>query len=912
MMPGFLANMTFLNPWILAGLAFLPALWFLLRVTPPAPRRIKFPTTRFLAGLQPDEHTTSRTPWWILLLRILTVALVIVALARPILNPADILPGTGPVRIVIDNGWAAAQTWRQQMDEAQALSARAGREKREIYILTTAPEPGKENPAQSGPLSQGQADSMLSGLKPLPWRTDYDKAAKAALENTAGKDITSIWLADGLQDGYPDRMVRALEDQGTLLVKRPGERQLPVLLRPAPEADTALKTRVSLPPHMPHGLPLTLQALGTDGRVLDSKRQITEESAHTLDITFDLPPTLRQQVSQVRIAGRQGAGTVLMLDDSLSRRTVGIVAATGADENAPLIDESYYLRRALEPTSDLYAGTVDELLKKKPAVLVMPDIGAVPPDEMNRIEAWVRKGGLLLRFAGPHMTQGESFLTPVPLMKGGRALDGALTWEKPPHLAPFPQKSPYYGLAIPEDITVSRQILAEPVAGMDELTWAALEDGTPLITAKELDRGLLVLVHTTATPQWSDLALSGLFVQILQRTVSMAGHSATSGTATGALQPLLVLDGFGRAVQPEGFVQPVPADAFDDLVPSPVHPPGLYGRTGYQKALNLGSRLPALQELALPAGTKGENYGGGRETEMMPHLLTTAFVLFLTDWLVMILLQTGFYSYYLRRQAAAGVVALILLSCAALPAHAEASRDMVAYAGDLRLAYIRTGASDIDFKTQAGLDALTKVLSQRTSVEPQQAVPIDPATDELAFFPLIYWPLTPEQQALSPQAVRNVQSYLDHGGTILFDTRDRQSTPSSFPGSNIGGANAEALRRATAGLNIPPLEPLPKDHVLTKSFYLLQGFPGRYDGGALWVEESSASGRDGVSSVIVGSHDWAAAWAAADTGRPRLGGGPQQGEIALRFGVNLVMYALTGNYKADQVHLPHILERLGQ
>ncbi|HEY8192172.1 MAG TPA: BatA domain-containing protein, partial [Alphaproteobacteria bacterium] len=108
MTPGFLASMTFLNPWILAGLAFLPALWFLLRVTPPAPRRIKFPATRFLAGLQPDEHTTSRTPWWILLLRILTVALVIVALARPILNPADVLPGDGPVRIVIDNGWAAA------------------------------------------------------------------------------------------------------------------------------------------------------------------------------------------------------------------------------------------------------------------------------------------------------------------------------------------------------------------------------------------------------------------------------------------------------------------------------------------------------------------------------------------------------------------------------------------------------------------------------------------------------------------------------------------------------------------------------------------------------------------------------------------------------------------------------------
>jgi hypothetical protein len=102
--------------------------------------------------------------------------------------------------------------------------------------------------------------------------------------------------------------------------------------------------------------------------------------------------------------------------------------------------------------------------------------------------------------------------------------------------------------------------------------------------------------------------------------------------------------------------------------------------------------------------------------------------------------------------------------------------------------------------------------------------------------------------------------------------------------------------------------------VLTKSFYLLQDFPGRSAGGEVWVEEGSGDG-DGVSAVVIGGNDWAGAWATDDGGQPLFAvvpGGERQREMAYRYGVNLVMYALTGNYKADQVHVPAILERLGQ
>ena len=190
---------------------------------------------------------------------------------------------------------------------------------------------------------------------------------------------------------------------------------------------------------------------------------------------------------------------------------------------------------------------------------------------------------------------------------------------------------------------------------------------------------------------------------------------------------------------------------------------------------------------------------------------------------------------------------------------------------------------------------------------------VDVESDELIFFPLLYWPVTSGQPAPSPQAVERINRYIETGGTILFDTRDSaDGTPGPY---GSAAQSAERLKALVGGVKIPPLAPIPPDHVLTKSFYLLHEFPGRWSGGQLWVEPAEDRVNDGVSSVIVGGNDWAGAWAVDSDNRPELAvvpGGERQREMALRFGVNLVMYVLTGNYKSDQVHVPAILERLGQ
>ncbi len=930
-MTGLFANVVFLQPWILSALLVLPLLWYLLRVTPPVPRVIYFPATRFLAGLISEEQTPSKTPWWILLLRLLIAALIIIALARPVYNPAENIEGNGPVRLVMDNSWAGAQTWPLQMRAAEEALKQASREQREIYFLTTAPLPGTKGPLYKGPMAYQEAVSILRGLATQPWPADYKSSQALILENKPTRSVHSLWFGSGLDEGNISVLVQTLQSQGSLTYTGPEPLQLPLLLRPAQEKDTKsleeqrafVKVSIDAAPLVPDLLPVAVQAVSRSNQILDVQTVHLKRSQLPQNVLFDIPDPLRNEAGFFRISGMKGAGSLFLLDDQFQKRHVGIAEPAEDTDSAPLMNAGFYLKRALEPTATLTTDTLDALLKiESLSTIILPDVGAMPSDTLNALEQWVKAGGLLLRFSGPNLSesQGEQYLLPVRLRAGGRALEGSLSWDKPQGISAFEPNSPFYGLSIPPDIKVRQQVLADPAQDLEGKVWARLEDGTPLITGMPLERGLVVLIHTSATPDWSDLALSGLYVDMLNRLIKLAGHSVKSLNVNQSyLEPMQVLDGNGNLIPPPGYVQSLPADKISGFIPDSSHPPGIYGTGGFQVALNLGNALPPLAAVgALPSSVVQKYYNADYEVDLMPRLLYSALIFYLLDWVIMIVILSGglFPAFAQKRKRGFGVSSLAFLFFLTLPLSAAAEdsvaeKDMM-YANGFYLAYIQSGDSGLDAVTQRGLESLSEILTRRTSVEPDGVVSVNPETDNLAFFPIIYWAISPGKAPYSGKAMQNVQNYLDHGGTIVFDTRDQ----SGSTGSGTETEGSRTLQQMTGSLNIPPLIPIPKDHVLTRSFYLLKDFPGRYSGGTVWVEQHSAGGRDDVSSVIIGGNDWAGSWASSGVGssarQSMLFGGSKQEEMSLRFGVNLVMYALTGNYKNDQVHLPHILKRLDQ
>lgn len=924
---GLFANMVFLQPWILSALLALPVLWYLLRVMPPAPRVVAFPATRFLAGLISDEQTPSKTPWWVLLLRLIIAGLIILALARPVYNPAEGIPGSGPVRIVMDNGWGAAQNWPLQVEAAEEAIKQAARSQREIFILTTAAQPGEKLPLHSGPMAYEEAVSVLRGLMPQPWPADHKAAIESLSALKAKSSVTSLWFGNGLDEGDMKSFAQALQAQGSLRYTEPEPSRLPLLIRPGSDREDFAKDQkevgvalaVEMPDNAPDNFPVGVQAVSRGGQLLDVVNATLNNSKEPTQIFFALSERARAEASLFRLSGLRGAGAVFLMDDQFVRRHVGIAEAAENSDTAPLANAGFYLRRALEPHAQITTDTIDALLKKPDlSMIVLPDVGAMPSDTLNALEAWVKEGGLLLRFSGPNLSesQDELYLLPVKLRAGGRALEGSLSWEKPQGILPFAEDSPLYGLDIPTDVRVRRQVLADPSQEMEGKVWARLEDGTPLITGMALERGSVVLIHTTATPDWSDLALSGLYVDLLKRISSLSGGTANKALMKkqSYLDPVLTLDGHGVLGPPPATAQSLFAEDMEKAVPNSFHPPGIYGTAGTQFALNIGGALKPLRGAVLPSGVERNFYANDYEVDLTPSFLYGALMLYFADWLIMmVILAGGGLLSILRFSRKRILCALFALSFSFLgmaPAYAEESKppadlDMK-YANGFYLAYVRSGDPSVDAVTQNGLENLGAVLMRRSSAEPDGIVAVNPEKDELAFFPLLYWAIAPGKHSYSGQAMQNIQNYLDHGGTILFDTRDG--------GGVLETESSRSLRALTNTLNIPPLIPVPKEHALTRSFYLLENFPGRKSSGDVWVEQHSVSGRDDVSSVIIGGNDWAGCWAdsRASLMRTPTFGRSRQEEMCLRFGINLVMYALTGNYKNDQVHLPHILQRLDQ
>jgi hypothetical protein len=907
-----LGSLAFAAPWLLVGLLSLPILWWLLRVTPPAPRRLRFPAIRLLLGLVPKEETPAKTPLWLILLRMALAALIICALAHPLLNPAARLGGNGPLVLLIDNGWAAAKDWPARQTAIKDMIAQAEREDRRVVLVPTAPAAGDEAGRPLSLARAADARAAAQHIQPSPWPVDR-KAALARLEALAPSGtVDVVWISDGLDDGEATALAERLQRFGSLRFLSEEGSGLARLVAP-PERENADLTVAVRRATGGQEQQVSVRVTGDDGRLLAREPAHLAAGARSTDVRLAMPSELRNRAMRVEIEGESTAGAVMLLDERWRRRPVGIADIRPTAAAQPLLSGTYYLERALNPFSEVRHGRADELLKREIAVMILADAAPSSKAERDALVGWMEKGGVVLRFAGPDLAENGDDLLPVTLRRGGRTLGGALSWEQPAHLAPFTADSPFAGLPIPDDVTVSRQVLAEPSLDLGSKTWARLTDGTPLVTAERRGQGWLVLVHTTGSPEWSNLSLSGLFVEMLRRVVGMS--QGVAAASEGLLPPLETLDGQGHLQRAAATARPIQAGAFGETAVSAAHPPGFYGTADARRALNLSGRVKKLAAIEnLPAGVARETYARGGEIDLRPWLLAGALLLGLIDLVIAYALRglLGFAAPTLRRGAAAGALLLAL----ALPAgggRAQTDDDFVVKAtAEIRLAYVRTGVPEVDEVSRAGLVGLTQTLTRRTAVEAADPLEVDIEADELVFFPLIYWAVTPEQRPPSPQAVERLNRFLATGGTILFDTRDQGERG---PGAYAGGSGTERLRQLVRGLKIPSLQPIQPDHVLTKAFYLMQEFPGRWTGGGLWIEPTTDRINDGVATVMIGSNDYAGAWAVDGQGRPAfpvVPGGEAQREQAYRFGVNLVMYALTGNYKTDQVHVPAILERLGQ
>jgi hypothetical protein len=932
--------LAFAQPLVLLGLLGLPVLWWLLRLVPPRPQQINFPPTRLLFEIAPKEETPARTPWWLTLLRLLLATLIIIAAAGPLWNPPLATTSrSAPLLLLIDDGWSAAAAWDDRMRTADEIVARADADGRGVALL-----PLSDSVREVSLQAADAARVQLQAIKPKPQTVNRADALPAIARFLSGApDVEVVWLSDGVDLGKAGDFVRGL---GQAIGKHPltiveGGIAPPHALAAADNAAGALTVQVlrAQTGSAENGL---VHAIDLKGLPLGEAPFAFKSSDRETTATIDLPVEIRNDVARLEIAGERSSGAVQLLDKRWRRRTIGVVSGSAADRSQPLIGANYYLQRALAPFADVRvaegiapAEAVTRFLDQKMPMLILADVGNVAGEARVRLNKWIEDGGVLVRFAGPHLAGEDDDLVPVKLRRGGRTLGGSLSWEKPQHLAGFSRESPFAGMPVPNDVTVTRQVLAEPDAELTQRTWATLGDGTPLVTGQRRGKGVIVLFHVTADTRWSDLPISGAFVDMLKRLVGLAGSAppdsktAQNAAATQVVAPTRILDGFGAFGPAPSTARPLPVNFSGRATAD--HPPGFYGPPEGLVAVNTldAADRPAPIDFS-PLNARHDVYRHGEPLDLRGPVFLAAFALLALDALVMLMLSGGLAMLTRRRASAALAIAVFASAMVhGLPVQAQSSSSSAAETEfamkstlQTRLAYVITGDPQVDAISKAGLQGLTLFLAQRTALEAGEPVGLDPARDELAFFPLIYWPVLTNAAKPSQEALTRMDTYMKRGGTILFDTRDAIE---SIPGESGSTPGMTALRTILSSLDIPELEPVPRDHVLTKTFFLLRDFPGRYTEGQLWVEALPEASEDdpnrpvragdGVSSILITSNDLAGAWAIGPDGQPMLPlvpGDPRQREFAFRAGVNIVMYVLTGNYKADQVHIPALLERLGQ
>lgn len=914
----------FLAPWFLFGLVALPILWVLLRATPPAPVRRVFPGIGLLFGLQDERVEPDKTPWWLLLLRMIALAAVIFALAGPILNPDQLARSERPLLLLADRSWSEASDWGERQQALQDKLTQARLEGRQVAFLDLSV-------SSDDKITFGDASLLMdeiSALSPRAWQPSLTNALAGLPAETDAFD--TFWLASPLVWDGQARLAQELQSYGAVEVftrmnpiygLRPMALQDGVIILTAVRADALGDIEISA------------NAIGT---APDGSRQQLELVAfdfadgETVATTqLDVPAEIRNRVELLKIVDAQNAGAVTLAGNALQRREVAVIAAEGdGQELMKLLSAQHYLRQALSPSSELLQGAISQIVQANPDVIILADIPRVADPEP--VLEWVAQGGVLLRFAGPRLaaaqiSNGDSEpdpLLPVRLRAGGRSLGGAMSWGSPKTLQPFAPETLFHGLPTPDEVRVSAQVLAQPGPDLAQSVLASLDDGTPLVTRKNHGAGSIILVHVTANAEWSTLPLSGLFLSMLDRMINSGGRGALGAEIDPAALYELeqALDGYGQLITSQTGTPITGAD----LQATPLgvsQPPGLYQSTKGPFARNLLTADAELTRAQWGDGISLVGPGGNSPLSLSGWFFAAAGIALLLDILAALWLA-GRLRY----------AAVMLLSVAAVglatgeKAQAQTTTDaeILQILDGVVLGYIRTGNTRQDRLSEAGMIGLSQVLSRRTSIEPLDPVAINLDQDELSVFPFIYWPILPDAHRPSEAAYARLNAYIQRGGMILFDTRDAHLR--AGPGQT---AETKRLQEIARGLNIPALAPLPKDHVLTRSFYLLQEFPGRHPGPPPWVEAPPPDAgvapegmpfrnlNDGVTPVVIGGNDWAAAWAVGNNGRPLLPvgrgyAGERQREIANRFGINLIMHVLTGNYKSDQVHVPALLDRMGQ
>lgn len=925
-------HFSFYHPLYLISLLLLPLIYFLIKLTPPQPHVILFPPISILKKLVPAEKTPKNSPLLLLIVRLFLVGAIITALAGPYYQISDkVIINNQPLLIVVDDSWSSAQDWDQRKNFIQNLIHEAELQSVPTYIYAAS----DNNISQF--IDYATTRNKIKILNPKPYVPNYSEAINIIREFTKSHENCHIvWLAPALAHPDAGEFITSLESDKK---KTPNisiyanHNDIKILRNPINQKE-AIHIDIE---NYNQSLNSPIEIIASDFYGNTLFQQHFDQKFQTKDkILIKAPLELRNKVSHLRINNQHTAGSVALLDDRSRRARIGIFAQSKDNSTQPLLSAYYFLSKALNPFADIVipnSGSItpiDDLLSQNITTLILSDVGLLTKSDEHVVAKFLTDGGSLIRFSGPNLAAKADDLLPVKLRPASRNLGGAISWEKPKKIAQFEHSSPFYEFSIPDDILISRQLLAEPTNDLNDKTWVRLEDGTPLVTAERRGKGLLVFFHISAETSWSNLPISGLFIDMLNKLslysfisdeIKKNDVTEINNSSQLSLRAVKLLDGFGNFLP--GPIDSVPSISLNNSgFTDSNNLPGFYVDGSITRAVQPISKNEILSKLDDIIKNKTINtLDDISRYDLSSVFLLLSVLLFLIDTLLSTPKSNLSINIFKFPKLILFITILLAPNDEAYatssPSDQLPSKEMISILTS-RLAYVLNGDNNIDATAYDGLKHLTNELRARTSYEPGDPIGLDLNKDDLSLYPLIYWPIYASMPQPNEKVIQKLATFMRFGGTVIFDTRNGDAY------SNVIGESQESswLRLLLQQLDVPVVEQVPRDHVITKTYYLINKIQGSSEPCDSWVEKTFMDvadeqrnnviqSTDNVSSLIITSCNLASAWSRFSRENNFSSNKDTHNlELAMRSGINIVMYTLTGNYKSDQVHKRRIIERL--
>ncbi len=880
----------------------MPIIFFIIKYYPPRPAEKNFSSLYLFTDITIKKNTKSKFPLWLLIFRLILCFLIILFFSDPYLTKgSDKKSNFKNYTIISDNNWSISNNWQYYKSIIKEIVLEAESNNKEVHFyLSTLSE--KLTPTIFN--TYNEAIDFINNNPPSPIQTSRKNINEILKKNNFFKSSKTFFIFSNFDSATEESQKETLniikENNPSIEIINPVKKitffEKVVINHESFELKVSRKGIYT-------DNSFSIQAIGKNKRILFEKKFYFEDASNEYKVLESLPAATINQIFKIKILDENHAGAYFYLDDFKKRVSVGIFSENNSALEKPLLSSTYYLKKSLGKSHSISVASIKKLLDNQKSIIFLPSYSKLIKSDHRKLEEWVKAGGVLVRFSDKSLVSKRSLYFDQKLYyQSVRNIAKDFSLNAKLNINAFKDNTILSNLEIPLDLQFKKQLIIDSFES-DVTTLASLEDQSPLITMKNIGSGKVILFHVTSNNEWSNLPLSSLFSDIISRLLLIPKFKVNSNNQEMTMKQKI--NSFGELIDPLKNYSFVNQSKSSINYPSIQVPVGIYENENLSIALNLAGNLNTESFY----GEVNENILIKNSYEksvfkLKNLILITLFIMFLIDMIINLMLKKNFL--FKKAFKKSSIIALFLLffivtfNINNLQANENYNK--------IFLAYVKTEDALLNQIAFKGLESLRKYLIERTSVNPKGVKEVDILRDKIFYFPLLYWQVVEEIPDFNEEIINKINNYLVSGGIIIFDLVNLSNTSISLEESRLN-----ELKVLFSELGVNNLKQIDSNHTLVKSYYLLDTFPGRFDRKVLLIDTDNLDNKDGVSSVIVGLNHWVGAWAKDKNNYPlyqAVPGGERQREISFRFGINLIMYALTGNYKSDQIHNKSILQRL--